>query len=118
MMQLGNKSIRCTKLTLISAFTPIVGLSVPNLVFAAWGDNMYGHSNGHMMGSGYMGWSMIIFWFLLLILLIFLIRWISRLSQSGDVTNQRVKTPLDILKERLANGEIEIDEYKEKKEYL
>jgi uncharacterized membrane protein len=37
----------------------------------------------------------------------------------GKETIKRLdKNPLDILKERLARGEIEIDEYKEKKQLL
>ncbi len=118
MLRIRNKNKRLVKQFYISALGPIVWISSPNLSLAAWGDNMVGHSNGHMMGSGYMGWFMIIFWLILLALLVFLIRWISRLSHSGDAATQRVKTPLDILKERLAKGEIDIDEYKEKTAHI
>lgn len=65
------------------------------------------------MGSGYMGWFMIFFWGLLLVSLILVIRWISNLSREKE--SGKITTPLDILNERLARGEIEIEEYKEKK---
>ena len=98
---------------LLSSF---LGLFVYGMAFAGWGDNGYG---GHMMGgAGYMGWFMIIFWGLILIALIFLIRWISHLPLGKGSGLRSDKEPLDILKERLARGEIEIEEYREKKQML
>ncbi len=87
-------------------------LPVQNIAFA-WGENSHGYYGGHMMAPGYMGWFMILFWGLLLIALIFLIRWIARLPG----TTRRIP-PLNLLKERLAKGEIEIDEYEEKRQLL
>jgi len=101
---------------LLSSF---LGLFVYATAFAGWGDKGYGNYGGHMMGgTGYMGWFMIIFWGLILIALIFLIRWISHLSLGKGSGLRSDKEPLDILKERLARGEIEIDEYREKKQLL
>jgi len=88
-------------------------LFVYDTAFAGWGNNSFGYSGGHMMGSGYMGWFMIFFWGLLLVSLILVIRWISNLSREKE--SGKITTPLDILNERLARGEIEIEEYKEKK---
>ncbi len=86
-------------------------------VFAAWGWGMdYGMSPGnHMMGgAGFMGWTMIIFWILVLVILVSLIRWILGLTD-----NRRIqRTPLDILKERLARGEIGTDEFEKKRQML
>ena len=94
-------------------------LSAHDAAFAGWWDNNYGYSGGHMMmGGGYMGWFVIIFWGLLLFSLIFLIRWILHLPLGKEAGQVPGKKPLDILKERLAKGEIEIDEYREKKQYL
>ena len=70
------------------------------------------------MGPGYMGWFMILFWGLLLVALIILIRWIAQLPHDNESRQRTNKSPLDILKERLARGEIEIDEYMEKKQLL
>ncbi|MBU1341031.1 MAG: SHOCT domain-containing protein [Proteobacteria bacterium] len=69
-----------------------------------------------MMGSGYMGWFMILFWGLLLVTLILLIRWVVKLPQSKE--SGQGKDPLAILNERLAKGEIEVEEYREKKQLL
>ena len=101
---------------LLSSF---LGLFVYATAFAGWGDKGYGNYGGHMMGgTGYMGWFMIIFWGLILIALIFLIRWISHLPLGKGSGLRSDREPLDILKERLARGEIEIDEYREKKQLL
>lgn len=81
---------------------------------AGWSQGHAYYPGGHMMGAGYMGWVMILFWALLLILLILVIRWILRLIHPKG--NQQ--TALDILKKRLANGEIDIKEFKEKKQFL
>ena len=91
-------------LTLLSA-----GIS-----FAGWGPGYGMYPGGHMMGFGYMGWTMLLFWGVLLVVLILVIRWILRLTQS-DGPGQ---TALDILKKRLANGEIDIEEFKEKRSLL
>lgn len=93
-------------------------LSIQDLAIAGWGNNGYGYSGGHMMGSGFMGWFMILFWGMVLIALILLIRWIAQLPHGRETGQGTVKNPLDILKERLARGEIEIDEYREKKQLL
>lgn len=81
------------------------------------GDN-YGYPGWHMMGGGYMGWFMILFWGLILVALISLIRWIARLPQGKESGQVSHESPLDILNERLARGEIEIEEYREKKQVL
>jgi putative membrane protein len=81
---------------------------------AGWGQANTFYSSGHMMGSGYMGWMMIFFWSLLLLMIILIIRWIFRLTETKHIP----QTPLDILKNRLANGEVDIDEFKEKRQFL
>ena len=63
-----------------------------------------------------MGWSMIFFWVILLVILIFVVRWIIKLSQSNKTDTHQ--TALDVLKKRLANGEIDIEEFKEKSKFL
>jgi putative membrane protein len=90
-----------------------------NIASAGWAEKNFGYSGGHMMGlmgPGYMGWSMILFWGLLLVALIILIRWVSQLPHGKESRLRTDKSPLDILKERLARGEIEIAEYMEKKQ--
>ena len=63
-------------------------------------------------GMGF-GWLfMILFWALVIIGIIVLIRWLA--DQSGS----RAKTPIEILKERYARGEIQREEYEQKKRDL
>jgi len=90
-------------------------LSIFDMAFAGQGGDGWGYP-GHMMGSGYMGWFMILFWGLLLVTLILLIRWVVKLPQSKE--SGQGKDPLAILNERLAKGEIEVEEYREKKQLL
>ena len=93
-------------------------ISIQDVVFAGWGNNSYGYPDGHMMNSGYMGWFMALFWGMLLIILILLIRWVAKLPHIKESRLGADKKPVDILKERLARGEIEIEEYREKKQLL
>ena len=65
-------------------------------------------------GFGILGWlSMLIFWVLLVLGVIALIRYLARSEQSRED-----KTPLDVLKERYAHGEINKKEFEEKKKDL
>ena len=71
---------------------------------------------GNTMGWGFsiVGWLfMIIFWVLIILGVVALIRYLGKSGSSrGD------KTPLDILKERYARGEIDKKEFEEKKKDL
>ncbi|MFO8032049.1 MAG: SHOCT domain-containing protein [Desulfohalobiaceae bacterium] len=82
------------------------------------------HPWGGMMGG--MGWMGLIFnlafWILLLIALVLLIKWLlqstkppERQSHSGQDSPGRA---LEILKERYANGEIDREEFEQKKKDL
>ena len=51
-------------------------------------------------------------------LVVFLVRWLSGASILPPSHSTPEKTPLDILKERLARGEIEKQEFEEKKRIL
>ena len=81
-------------------------------VYSAGG--MYGY-NGHMMDSWGMGWMMIVFWGLVLIGMILVIKWILLLSKDNKKSE---KSYIDILKERFASGEIDLREFEEKKKIL
>lgn len=75
--------------------------------------------NGHMWGDGY-GWSMMgygtmfIFWILAIVLIVLAVRW----AMDRDGKRSNGNTALDILKERLARGEIEPAEYEERRKVL
>ena len=76
----------------------------------------YGRWGNMMSGWGGFGLSwlfMLLFWAFLILGVAALIR---NLIRSGD--NKQSKTPLDILKERYAGGEIDKKEFEEKKKDL
>jgi len=78
-----------------------------------------GGYNGHMWGDNY-GWSMMghgtmfLFWILLIVLIVLAVRW----AMDRDGKRSNGSTALDILKERLARGEIEPAEYEERRKVL
>lgn len=82
------------------------------------GDNsMMGTGWGNMMGwdvFGLSGWiPMLLFWILLILSVVALIRYLGRSGQHDSS-----KTPLEILKERYARGEIDKKEFYEIKKEL
>lgn len=89
----------------------------PNAMIRGSRNYMMGYSWNNMMdgwGGFELSWlSMILFWALLILGVAALIR---NLTRSGD--NKEGKTPLDILKERYAGGEIDKKEFEEKKKDL
>lgn len=80
------------------------------------------------MGPGMMdGWGigwfggifMIVFWILVIVGLVFLIRWLVQSTKSGSHPGPAGPSrALDILKERYARGEIDRQEFEEKKRDL
>jgi putative membrane protein len=76
----------------------------------------WGMGPGMMPGWGG-GWLMIVFWVLILIGLILLIKWLVQMTR-GDREGDRRPSALEILKERYARGEIDQQEYKARKRDL
>ena len=79
---------------------------------------MMGYNWNNMMGGwngfGLLGWlPMLLFWALLIFGVVALIRYLGRSGQP-----QVSKTPLEVLKERYAKGEIDKKEFEEKKRDL
>ena len=74
------------------------------------------------MWDGHWGWMfigplmMIIFVAAVVVLVVLALRWISGGGQHGAPTT--IKTPLDILKERFARGEIDKAEFEERRRIL
>lgn len=98
----------------LSIITLLAGLLLPMGVLAHSDDGMF---DGHMFGSGmWVGWMlMVIFWVIGVTLFILFIKWIV---DQGKRERQHDKTPLDMLKERYAKGEIDDKEFEEKKRKL
>ena len=61
---------------------------------------------------------MILFIALIVILVVFLVRWFGASGHGTSSHQPSRKTPLDILKERFARGEIDKEEFEERKHLL
>ncbi len=75
-----------------------------------------------MMGTWGMGWFggifMMVFWILIIIALVFFIRWLVRSTESKQDRRVDESRALEILKERYARGEIDTEEFEQKKRLL
>lgn len=79
-----------------------------------WGDSGWGWGWGHMFFGGFM---MLLFWGAIILIVVLLVRWLGGGHTHGAAFPQH-KTPLHILQERFAKGEIDKDEYEERKRLL
>jgi putative membrane protein len=74
------------------------------------GSGMMGYG-GYGYGMGIFGWIfMLLFWGLIIVGVILLVRWLWDRGQSGG-SGSSSETALDILKRRYARGEISKEEY-------
>ncbi|HUU40383.1 MAG TPA: SHOCT domain-containing protein [Desulfatiglandales bacterium] len=90
--------------------------------FAQWRGYEWGHGPG-MMHWGYgMGWVgtviMAAFWIAVILGIIFLIRWLTISIRAGSHGSTAEDSALEILKKRYARGEIDKQEFDEKKKDL
>ena len=77
-----------------------------------WG---HGWEYGHMLFGGL---AMIIFWGGIIVLVILLIRWLGPGYGGVGISHTPRQTPLEILQERYARGEIDKAEYEERRKTL
>jgi putative membrane protein len=72
-------------------------------------------------GAGSMifgGFAMIVFWAVTIALIVLLVRWLVGSEPLRRAERGAGKTPLEILKERFAKGEIDKNEYEERRKLL
>ena len=81
------------------------------------GNGRWGMSYGHVMGSG-MGIVMIIFWIVLIGGFILLVSGAINGMRAFSKNDDEMQTPLEILKQRYARGEIDRAEYEDKRRSL
>ena len=67
--------------------------------------------------EGYGGLFMLVFWIAVIVGIIFLVRWIVEQSRR-DAPSSSGESALDILKKRYAEGEIDKEEFEQKKRDL
>jgi len=78
---------------------------------------MWGY-DGFGFAGGAMGIGMLLFWVLIAAVVVALIRGFGGGSSGGSEPGPRDRTPLDILGERYARGEIEKGEFEQKRHDL
>ena len=75
-----------------------------------------------MMGGGALGWFgaiiMMAFWILVIVGLVFLIKWLIHATKGGKEESHSSSRALGILKERFARGEIDKEEFEAKRKIL
>jgi len=105
----------------LSAVTAAAAMAVPSPVWAQQRGDYYGP---HMMWDG--GWygmlfgpmMMVLFLAVIVIVVVLLVRWLGGTGHGRAVQPPSGKIPLDILKERFARGEIDKEEYEERRRTL
>ena len=117
MKQLRHKTIPFfAGLFIVIVFTPW------NLALAQGGRYDGWHMGAGMMDGWGMGWFggiyMIVFWILILVGLVFLIKWLVQSTSRGQADGSSSNRALEILKERYARGEIDKTEFEEKRKVL
>jgi len=109
------KHIKSITAGAITALSLSIVLFSSTQALAQWGDNRGWHMGPEMMGQWGMGWFggifMMIFWVLVLVGLIFLIKWLIQTTNRVKSDAGNSNRSLGILKERYARGEIDTAEF-------
>jgi putative membrane protein len=100
----------------------LFGFSSWDPALAQWGRYEGWHPGPGMMGGWGMGWFggifMIVFWILILVGLVMVIRWLFQSTGKGKNNGQSGLRALEILKERYARGEIDKAQFENMKRDL
>lgn len=80
-----------------------------------WGMHDWGAGGGFGMGFGWL--IMVLFWVLVIVGIVVLVRWLVAGSSRQSLEPPK-ETALDVLKKRYAKGEIDRQEFEEKKRDL
>lgn len=112
----GGRAV--TTITAAAALS-LAALLAPATAWAQQGPQDYGYS---MMG-GWGGWflgpiMMIVFIAIAVVVVVLLVRWLGGTGQAPHAHHSPGRTSLDILKERYARGEIDKDEFEERRRVL
>lgn len=108
-----------------SKFAMWVVVASSAMAAPAWGQYgayNHGYGPGMMWGGGWagslFGWFMMAIVFaIIVVFVVSSVRWLTGLGRH-PVSPPAKSTPLDILKERFARGEIDKDEFEERKRHL
>ena len=89
--------------------TPVLAQTLPLR------DGYYGHMWGDGFGMGFFGSGMmLLFWGVIIFLVVMAVRWVGDRGSAGSTRGSAI----DILKERLAKGEIEPEDYELRRKAL
>ena len=107
----------------ITLITPIaIVLFVVSLAYAQWGGRGNWENCPFSLGGHGMGWFggifMLVFWVLIIVGIVFLIRWLIHSTKGQAGSAQGGSRAIEILQERYARGEIDKEEFEEKKKDL
>lgn len=109
--------IRC--LAILTTSIASLGSSTLALAQQVQGQN-YGP---HMWNTGWHGWffgpiMMIVFIAVAVVVVVLLVRWLGGPGHTGALHRPLDKQPMEILKERFAKGEIEVEEFEQRRRLL
>jgi putative membrane protein len=79
---------------------------------------MWGYDGGYGWWWAFGALHMLLYWGVLILAIVLLVKWLFGRPGGGPQGRHRGRTALDILKERYARGEIDKQEYEEKKRDL